>query len=106
MTDRDDFLDTLRRDARSLRFEPDDVMAARLRARVAARVGEEPAGLAAMLARWLRPVATTFAAVALAATLGVRWMEQSREPATVDALLTNNSSVEVTLDGDTYSFAD
>jgi glycine/D-amino acid oxidase-like deaminating enzyme len=104
MTDRDDFLDALRVDARQLRFEPDDVMASRLAARVAARIAEPNGGVASILARWLRPMAASFATLLIVATLGVRWFEQSREPAAIEALL-NNSSVEVTVDGDTYTLA-
>jgi hypothetical protein len=106
MTERDDFLERLQRDARPLRYELDDVAVTRIRARVAARVQEEPSGVAAMLARWLRPAAASFVALVLATTLGIRWIQQSPEPASVDALLTSNSSVEVTIDGDTYTLAE
>jgi hypothetical protein len=106
MTERDDFFDRLRRDARPLRHEPDDVTVSRLSARVASRMREEAqSGVAAMLARWLRPASASLAALALVTTVGVGWAEQSREPASVDAMLSSTNTVEVTLDGDTYTLA-
>jgi hypothetical protein len=104
MTD-DDFLERLRDEARQLRFEPDDMMATRIAARVRGRIAaESQAGIALVLARWFRPVVASLATLALVAALGVQWLEQSREVSatTLDAL-TNTQSVDISVGGDTFS---
>src|SRR5260370_16268041 len=89
MTDDDNFLDRLRAEARSLRFEPDDMMTTRIAAHVRGRIAiEAQAGIAQVLARWFRPVVASLATLALVAALGVQWLEQSRavSGATLDTL--------------------
>jgi hypothetical protein len=104
MTD-DDFLDRLRGEARQLRFEPDDMMTTRIAASVRERIAtESQAGIALVLARWFRPVVASLATLALVATLGVQWLEQSREvPVTTLDALTSTQSVDISVGGDTFS---
>jgi hypothetical protein len=105
MTDDDNFLEQLRTDARQLRFEPDDMMTTRIAARVRERIAaESQAGIAQILARWFRPVVASLATLALVATLGVQWLEQSRDASatTLDAL-TSTQSVDISVGGDTFS---
>ncbi|HLJ74711.1 MAG TPA: hypothetical protein VKU62_09010 [Thermoanaerobaculia bacterium] len=98
----DKFYDRLREDAARLRFEPhDDALWTRLSARIRARVAAEPT-VAQMLARWLRPVAATFAMLAIVATIGLTWIER-REAASATELMASANSVEISVDGDTYS---
>jgi len=98
----DKFLDRLRQDARPLRFEPGgDVLWTRLTAKIRARVAAQP-DVPALLARWFRPITASFLMLALAAALSVVWLEPGRDSATsVDAMASN--SVEITVDGDTFS---
>ena len=104
MTD-DNFLEQLRDEVRQLRFEPDDMMTTRIAAHVRARVaGVAQAGVAQILARWLRPVVMSLATLGLAATLGVGWLEQSREvPANGLDALTSTQTVDISVGGDTFS---
>jgi len=103
MTD-DKFLERLRDEARQLRFQPDDLMMTRIAAHVQARVAADEIGIAPLLARWFRPVVASLATLALAATLGVGWMEQSREvPATGLDALTGTQTVDISVGGDTFS---
>ena len=97
MTDR--FLERLREDAAHLRYTPDDVMTARIGARIRGRLHE--ATVAQMLARWLRPIAASFVMLALVASLSVTWIER-RDRTTANELTASNS-LEITVDGDTYS---
>src|SRR5438552_2297706 len=53
------------------------------------------------LARWLRPIAPSFVMLALVASLSVTWVER-RETSNGNELVASNS-VEITVDGDTYS---
>jgi hypothetical protein len=101
----DDFLEKLRADARPLRFEPDDMMTTRIAARVRERIAAEAqSGIAQTLARWFRPVVTSLAMLALVATLGVQWLEQTPDTSatTLDAL-TSTQSVDISVGGDTFS---
>ena len=104
MTD-DNFLERLRDEARQLRFEPGDIMTARLAARVRARLAEESqSGVALTLARWFRPVVMSLAALSLAAVIGVGWLEQSPEaaPAGIESM-TSTQSVDISVGGDIFS---
>ncbi len=98
----EDFLQRLRDDARQLRYEADDVMLARLGARVRARVAAQPTA-AQLLARWFRPVVLSLAALSLAAALGVQWYEQRHDQtATLEAAMSADP-VEISVDGNTYT---
>src|SRR3954467_13092623 len=92
MTDNDNFLDRLRTDARQLRFEPDEIMSARIAARVRERIAAEPAtATPQILARWFRPVVASLATLALVATLGIQWAEQSHDTTTLDSMAPTQS---------------
>jgi hypothetical protein len=103
MTD-DTFLERLRDDARQLQFEPDDVMASRIAARVRARVSDESAGgVSLLLARWFRPVVASLAALSLAAVVGVGWLELRPEPAPGLDAVSSSQTVDVSVGGDVFS---
>ncbi len=99
----DRFFERLREGARPLRYEPDDFMVTRITARVQERISV-PTSVAGMLARWFRPLATSMAALALAASLGLAWMSRSAQTTAraVESLAANNS-VEISVAGDVYS---
>jgi hypothetical protein len=102
MTD-DNFLERLRTDARQLRFEPDEMMSARIAARVRERIAaESQAGIAQILARWFRPMVASLATLALVAMLGIQWAEQPHDAATLDSMATTQS-VDISIGGDTFS---
>jgi hypothetical protein len=105
MTDNDNFLDRLRNDARQLRYEPDEMMSIRIAARVRERVAAElQTGIAQILARWFRPVVASLATLALVATLGIQWAEQTHDAssATLDSM-TGTQTVDISIGGDTFS---
>ncbi|HEX3577073.1 MAG TPA: hypothetical protein VHY33_00810 [Thermoanaerobaculia bacterium] len=105
MTDNDNFLDRLRADARQLRYEPDEMMSIRIAARVRERIAaESQTGIASVLARWFRPVVASLATLALVATLGIQWAEQSPEtPVPSLDSMTSTQSVDISVGGDTFS---
>lgn len=105
MTDNDDFLNRLRADARQLRYEPDEMMSIRIAARVRERLAaESQTGIASVLARWFRPVVASLATLALVATLGIQWAEQSPDTS-VPSLdtMTSTQTVDISVGGDTFS---
>ena len=105
MTDNDNFLDRLRLGARQLRYEPDEMMSIRIAARVRERVAaESQTGIAQILARWFRPVVASLATLALVATLGIQWAEQSHDAssASLDSM-TSTQMVDISVGGDTFS---
>ena len=105
MTDNDNFLDRLRTDARQLRYEPDEMMSIRIAARVRERIAaESQSGIAFVLARWFRPVVASLATLALVATLGIQWAEQSQNAsaASLDSM-TSTQTVDISVGGDTFS---
>jgi hypothetical protein len=93
MTD-DKFFERLREDARQLQFPLDSMTMTRLGARIRARV-TAPATVSQMLAGWLRPLAATVAAMALAAVVSITWIEQSQNSATIDQLAVNTTEIAV-----------
>ena len=100
MTD-DKFLERLRDDAARLRYTTqDDLVWTRLAARIRARV-QGDATVAGMLARWLRPIAASFVMLAVVASLSVTWVER-RESSNTNELVASNS-MEISVDGDTYT---
>jgi Mg2+/Co2+ transporter CorB len=105
MTDNDNFLDRLRPDARQLRYEPDEMMSIRIAAHVRERIAESQTGIAQILARWFRPVVASLATLALVATLGIQWAEQSHDASSATSLdtLTSTQTVDISVGGDTFS---
>jgi len=103
MTDNNNFLESLRTDARQLRFEPDEMMSARIAARVRERIAaESQTGVAQILARWFRPAVASLATLALVATLGIQWADQSPDTPTLDSMAPTQS-VDISVGGDTFS---
>jgi hypothetical protein len=97
----DRFFERLRENAQQLRYEPqDDALWTRLPARIRARI-EAPATVAQLLARWFRPVTASLAAVALAASLSIAYVERSQEATTLDQIA--SSDIGISIDGDFYS---
>ena len=58
--------------------------------------------MAQLLASWLRPIAVSLTALALAAALGLTWMERSQN--VLDTIAAN--PIDVSVGGDTFSVAD
>ena len=103
MTD-EKFFERLREDAAQLRYTPQDEFTwTRLAARIRSRMHSETS-VAQMLARWFRPITATFAMLAIVAALSVTWIE-TREPSYNADSITSNS-LEITVDGDTYTLAE
>jgi hypothetical protein len=99
MTEDDDkFFERLRVDARPLRYQPDEQTLARIRARIHERIAPRPSVIE-LLAAWFRPLAATAIAVAIAAGVGVVTLERND-------MSFDDSSVEVSVEGDTYRVAD
>ena len=98
----DRFFERLREDARPLRFEPDDFMTTRIAARIRERL-QAPATASQVLARWFRPMAASLSALALAATLGIVWIDRNSGDAqpTLDSLSATNT-IEISAAGDVY----
>jgi len=96
----DDFLERLRGDARQLRYEPGHVAFVRLQARVRERIVAAPT-VSQLLASWFRPLAASLAALSLVAALGTTYYVETRDQVTIDSLA--SSSVEISVDGATYS---
>lgn len=98
MTERDDFFERLRAGARPLRYEPDELALARIRARIRAHIEPQPTVLE-MIAAWFRPVLAT---VALVASIAVfTWNETREEPAAFDV-----GAPEIVMGGETYRVGD
>ena len=93
----DRFLEQVRAGARHLRYEPDDAALTRLAARIRARI-ERPA-VSEWIAAWFRPLAASLTAVALAAALGLAWMERSDNPSA-------SEPPQYSVAGDVYSVGD
>lgn len=99
----DRFFERLREDARPLRFEPDDFMTTRISARIRERL-QAPATASQVLARWFRPLAASLSALALAATLGIVWIDRNggdNAQPTLDSLSATNT-IEISAAGDVY----
>ena len=92
MTD-DPFFDRLRNEARSLRYEADDALCTRLLARVRERVAA-PLTVSQLLAQWFRPLTASVAAIALTASIGITWYQQTHEPVSVEQLSTIDAAAE------------
>jgi len=98
MTD-DPFFDRLRNDAVRLRYDGDAMMVTRVTARVRERITAPPT-VSLFLARWLRPVAVSLSAVALAGCISVALLERSAAEASMETLSAN--SMEISMAGDIY----
>jgi hypothetical protein len=92
----DDFLARVKADAAPLRYQPDQVALARMRARIRERVAAPPT-VAQVIASWFRPLAAAVAIVAIAAGVGLVTIDTA--PASVD-------SVEIVVGGETYVVGD
>jgi hypothetical protein len=92
----DRFFERLRADAAALRHEPDELALRRIRARIRERV-ETPTTVFTLLAAWFRPLAATFAAVAIAAAIGAAALSLSEDTTSL-----GDTTVEITMAGDTY----
>jgi hypothetical protein len=90
----DRFLDDVRRDATGLRFELDSVAAARLRARVRARLTEPT--VTHFLAAWIRPVAASLTALAIMAGIAITVLDS-------DQNLSFGGGIEYSMGGDVFS---
>jgi hypothetical protein len=100
----DDFFEKLRNDARQLRFEPDDnVLWTRLAAGVRERVRGQTS-VAQLLSRWFRPITASLVSLTLVAVLGITWFEWHEPSYTLEVMGSN--SVEISIDGDTFSLAE
>jgi hypothetical protein len=97
MTHDDPFLARLRQDAAPLRYDPDDIAVARIRARIRERVARP--GVAEILAAWFRPLAAALVAVAIAAAAGIATVPEEDESITP-------STVQIVMAGDTYDVGD
>jgi len=90
----DRFLDRLRADARSLRYEAGPVAATRLAARIRSRLTEPT--ISEFIAAWFRPLAASLSALALIAGIGIALLDR-------DQPLAIGDPVQYTVAGDTYS---
>lgn len=99
-----DFFDSLREDARPLRYEPEDaVLWNRITARVRERIVMQPS-VPLLLAHWFRPITASFLLLALASALSLAWLERPHDSAdSIEAMSQN--SVEISVDGDTFNLA-
>ena len=95
----DDFMNRLREDGRQLRYEPaDPVLWTRLSARIRDRVRRPT--ITALLARWIRPVAGSAAALALAASISIATMSLTETSTVV------SDPFDIAVAGDVYSVGD
>jgi hypothetical protein len=92
MTD-DPFLERLRDEARALRYDAGDAAYTRLTARIRERV-TTPATVSQLLALWFRPVVASVAAIALTASLGLTWYQQTHEPVSVEQISASDTAAE------------
>ena len=90
----DRFLDRLRDDARSLRYEIDPIASTRLAARIRSRLTEPT--VSQFIAAWFRPLAASLSALALVAAIGIALLEREQPVAIGDP-------IQYTVAGETYS---
>jgi hypothetical protein len=90
----DRFLDRLRADARSLRYEVDPVTSTRLAARIRSRLTEPT--ISEFIAAWFRPLAASLSALALIAGIGIALLNRDQPVAIGDP-------IQYTVAGDTYN---
>jgi hypothetical protein len=100
----DRFFEKLREDAARLRYEPKDAFLwTRLPARIREKI-QRPADVSQMLARWFRPIAASFLLLAAGAAVTVSWVERAQSTYAVESIASH--PVEITVDGDTFSFTE
>jgi len=101
----DKFMELLRDDAAQLRYTPPDNAAiwTRLPATIRGRMHADST-VSSMLARWFRPIAASFAMLAVIAALSIGWIETRESAYNTDTMASN--SMEISIDGDTYSLAE
>lgn len=99
----DGFFERLRQDARTLRFEPDEVMTTRVSARIRERLAAPVPTATQFLARWFRPLTATFGALALAATIGAVWLDRTGAESSTPDLVAASGTIEISAAGDVYS---
>lgn len=92
------FLDRLRADAAPLRYQPDDpALWSRLAARVRERINQPT--VADLIVSWLRPLAASLAALAMAALIGLAALDN-------DESFTLAEPIEISMAGESYSVGD
>lgn len=92
------FFEHLRSDASALRYEPDSVTLSRLAANVRTRIAQPT--VAQLLASWLRPLAASLAAIALAAAIGLTTLQ------TDDLADLSAEPIEISMAGGDFSVGD
>jgi hypothetical protein len=97
MTD-DPFFERLREEAPALRYEAEDVTYTRLAARIRGSI-TAPMTVSHWLARWFGPLTASVAALALTASLGLTWYQQTYEPVSVEQI----SSIDTAAEGYLFS---
>jgi hypothetical protein len=98
----DPFIERLRKEARHLRYEPsDDALWSRLSARIHASVASAPPSVAELLSQWMRPIAATVSALALAGVVAIATLTGEEDPVTL-----SNGGAQITVAGDSYSVGD
>jgi hypothetical protein len=96
-----EFFERLQNDARPLRYQPDEFLSSRIAAHVRERIAAPTPAL--FLARWFRPLGASLAAVVLAATLGIAWLDGTSADAQpgIESLAATNT-IEISVAGDVY----
>lgn len=96
-----EFFERLQKDARPLRYQPDEFLSSRIAARVRERINAPTP--AQFLARWFRPLGASLAAAALAATFAIAWLDGTSADVqpTIDSLAATNT-IEISAAGDVY----
>ena len=90
----DRFLDRLREEAQTLRYEADDVTYVRLQSRIRGRIAAPSLTVSQLLGSWLRPVGVSLAALALAVALIAGFeQQQTRDAAAAIDSITASASV-------------
>jgi hypothetical protein len=97
----DEFFDRVGIDARQLRYEADVFMTMRISVRVRERITAPPT-VSLFLARWLRPVAASLSAIALASCVTVVLVERSSSDASSLEAFAASNSMEISMAGDVY----
>ena len=100
------FFDRLRHDAQQLRYDADAFMTTRIAARVRERIATPPPSVSLFLARWLRPIAASLSAIALAACVSAVVIERANTNAATVESLSADSGVDVSFAGDFYRVGD
>ena len=104
MSNEERFMARVREEASALRYQPDAMALTRMSARIRMRIAQ-PVSVSLLLSRWFRPVAASFAALAVTASLSLIWIERTPEqPVTLDQV--SAAPVVISMDGDSYNVGD